>query len=192
MSVTLETKKVTALAKSLDELLPQTQCQECGYADCLSYAEAISTSQESIALCKPGGETVLNALSQRLALDPAPYLHSVLAAYKAPSKVRIDAELCIGCTKCIQACPVDAIIGMPKRMHAVLEDYCSGCDLCIEPCPVDCIEKEPIAVRGQAQQLAFANRSRIRYQHRQQRKQQEQDQIKKRFQAAQAWLESQH
>ena len=132
------------LAGRIDALLPQTQCARCGYAGCQPYAEAIAANAVDINRCPPGGDATIVALARLLgreatALDTA-------RGTPGPLRVaRIDERACIGCTLCIQACPVDAIIGAPKRMHGVLASLCSGCDLCVEPCPVDCIAMVPAA-----------------------------------------------
>ena len=128
------------LAKDIDALLPQTQCEECGYPGCLPYAEALAQGSAPIDRCPPGGIPTLKALGQYLNIDPTPYLGSMRERTRAPSVALIREEECIGCTKCIQACPVDAIIGSGKLMHTVLEHECTGCGLCVEPCPVDCID----------------------------------------------------
>jgi len=130
------------LARQIDALLPQTQCTRCGYADCHAYAEAIAAGDAGINRCPPGGEATIVALAGLTAravkpLDPACGEHLPLLV------ARIDEAACIGCTLCIAACPVDAIIGGPKRMHAVLTTLCSGCELCVAPCPVDCIDMQP-------------------------------------------------
>lgn len=129
-----------SLAKTLDALLPQTQCGACGYPGCLPYAEALAEQQTTIDRCPPGGITTLRALANVLAIDPTPYEAVVKANTRPPNIVNIRETECIGCTKCIPACPVDAIIGSAKQLHQVLPDECTGCGLCIEPCPVDCIE----------------------------------------------------
>jgi len=128
-----------SLADRIDALLPQTQCTKCGYDGCRPYAEAIATGHASIDRCPPGGRAGIAALATllgrpELPLDPA-------CGVETPRRqARIDPALCIGCTKCIQACPVDAIIGARRRMHTVVAELCTGCDLCVEPCPVDCID----------------------------------------------------
>jgi electron transport complex protein RnfB len=125
-------------------ILPQTQCQLCTYPSCQDYAEAVATGEATIAQCHPGGLPVLQAISAITGIDQAPYRKTVATQYKPPSRVRIDEDLCIGCTKCIQACPVDAIIGTSKAMHSIIPSECMGCDLCIPVCPVDCIHPYPV------------------------------------------------
>ena len=124
--------------KQIDDILPQTQCQLCGYNGCRPYAEAIINNNEEINKCLPGGLEVMRSISRITQ-------HHIEEDYpeykKTSSKVSIDIENCIGCTKCIQACPVDAISGAAKSMHYVLSDVCTGCDLCIPVCPVDCIDQ---------------------------------------------------
>lgn len=126
--------------KAIDAILPQTQCGECGYAGCLPYAKALAQGTASIDLCPPGGVKVLKNLGALLNIDPTHYEKKVLEQTRAPSIAVIREAECIGCTKCIQACPVDAIVGTGKKMHTVLADECTGCGLCVEPCPVDCID----------------------------------------------------
>jgi Na+-translocating ferredoxin:NAD+ oxidoreductase subunit B len=127
------------LIERIDRLLPQTQCTRCGYPACRPYAEAIAAGEAEINQCPPGGEEGIRALADLLGRAPLPLNpeHGV----EAPARVAwIREDECIGCTKCIQACPVDAIIGAPKLMHTVIVEFCTGCDLCIPPCPVDCID----------------------------------------------------
>ena len=128
----------------IDALLPQTQCGECGFPGCMPYAQALATGQAPIDRCPPGGVTTLKALGAMLNLDPEPYLNEVEKKTRAPATAIIREAECIGCTKCIQACPVDAIIGSAKVMHSILSYECTGCGLCVEPCPVDCIEMVPL------------------------------------------------
>jgi Na+-translocating ferredoxin:NAD+ oxidoreductase subunit B len=132
------------LVDAIDRVLPQTQCAQCGFPGCRPYATAIARGEADINRCPPGGEAGVQALAQLLGREAKP-LDAQRGAEKPPQVVRIDEATCIGCTKCIQACPVDAIVGAPRLMHAVLEDECTGCELCIPPCPVDCIV---IAPRG--------------------------------------------
>jgi len=126
-------------ADAIDALLPQTQCTRCGYPACKPYAEAIALGDAPINRCPPGGAATITSLAallqtEELALDPE-------CGKEAPRQIAlIDETLCIGCIKCILACPVDAIIGAGKRMHTVIAEDCTGCELCIAPCPVDCIE----------------------------------------------------
>ena len=126
--------------KAIDELLPQTQCGECGFAGCLPYAEALAQGQAPIDRCPPGGVAAVKALAELLAIDASAYLPAASANARPLALAVIREAECIGCTKCIQACPVDAIIGSAKRMHSILTTECTGCGLCVEPCPVDCIE----------------------------------------------------
>jgi Na+-translocating ferredoxin:NAD+ oxidoreductase subunit B len=131
------------LVEQIDALLPQTQCGQCGHPGCRPYAEAI-VAGEAINRCPPGGQATINALADLLDVE-APSLdadHGEHLDIKRVAFIREDE--CIGCTKCIQACPVDAILGAAKQMHTVITDECTGCDLCVEPCPVDCIDMIPV------------------------------------------------
>lgn len=131
------------IVDQIDAILPQTQCGQCGHPGCRPYAEAIANG-EAINKCPPGGQATINELADLLDVE-APSLDESHGAESEVKKVAfIIEEDCIGCTKCIQACPVDAIIGAAKHMHTVVKDNCTGCDLCVEPCPVDCIEMRPI------------------------------------------------
>lgn len=132
------------VAKRIDALLPQTQCGQCGYAGCRPYAEAISCGEADINQCPPGGEATIRALARLLDREPRP-LNPEHGVVKPKRLAVIDEALCIGCTLCIQACPVDAILGAAKQMHTVIEDECTGCELCVAPCPVDCIDMAPAA-----------------------------------------------
>lgn len=123
----------------IDALLPQTQCAQCGYPGCRPYAEAIAAGDADINQCPPGGEAGIRALADLLGREPKPL--NPENGIEQPRRVAvIDEEICIGCTLCIQACPVDAIVGASKQMHTVIESECTGCDLCLPPCPVDCID----------------------------------------------------
>jgi electron transport complex protein RnfB len=129
---------VTTLAQRIDALLPQTQCTKCGYDGCRPYSEAIASGQADINQCPPGGDAGVEALAAHLGRASKP-LNPANGLHRAPQVAVIDEEICIGCTKCIQACPVDAIVGASKLMHTVIASWCTGCELCIPPCPVDCI-----------------------------------------------------
>jgi electron transport complex protein RnfB len=126
------------LVERLDRLLPQTQCGQCGFAGCRPYAEAMARGEADIDRCPPGGDAGARALARVLGVPARPYDRS-RGTQQPAHTVRIVEADCIGCTKCIQACPVDAIVGGPKHMHTVLEPLCTGCDLCLPACPVDCI-----------------------------------------------------
>ena len=131
-----------SLAERIDALLPQTQCTRCGYDGCRPYAEAIAEADAPINRCPPGGAAGVARLAALLGkpvvdLDPA-------CGVEAPRRIaHIDPSVCIGCTKCIAACPVDAIVGAARRMHTVIPELCSGCERCLPPCPVDCIALAP-------------------------------------------------
>lgn len=130
-----------SLIQRIDALLPQTQCGKCGHPGCKPYAQGIAAG-EPINKCPPGGEETIAALAELLKV---PVLELDVSRGSAPAQVAFIREAeCIGCTKCIQACPVDAIVGAAKLMHTVLIDECTGCDLCVAPCPVDCIEMHPL------------------------------------------------
>lgn len=129
-----------SLVNKIDELLPQTQCKECGFLGCRPYAEALARGISTIDHCPPGGDKTVNALAKLLQIDATPYLKKALENHRPPALAIIREAECIGCTKCIQACPVDAIVGTAKHMHSIIQHECTGCGLCVEPCPVDCIE----------------------------------------------------
>lgn len=132
------------LAARIDALLPQTQCTKCGYPGCRPYAEAIAAGEADFDQCPPGGTEAIAQLASLLGRDAKP-LNPANGAQRPPQVALIDEALCIGCVKCIQACPVDAIVGASKRMHTVIAAWCTGCELCIPPCPVDCISLMPVA-----------------------------------------------
>ena len=142
----------STLADQIDALLPQTQCTKCGYPACRPYAEAIARGEAQINQCPPGGAEGIAMLAALLGRDALP-LNPANGEERERMAALIDESLCIGCTLCIQACPVDAIVGAPKLMHTVLLQHCTGCDLCIPPCPVDCIamiEVSELTRRGAA------------------------------------------
>ncbi|MGI9322957.1 MAG: electron transport complex subunit RsxB, partial [Pseudomonadales bacterium] len=126
------------VVRMIDQLLPQTQCAQCGYPGCKPYAEAIAKG-EAINLCPPGGQATIDALAALLGRSSSPLDADGGQASQRLLAVIREAE-CIGCTLCSSACPVDAIVGAPQLMHTILQDICTGCDLCREPCPVDCID----------------------------------------------------
>ncbi len=130
------------LVDRIDALLPQTQCTRCGYDDCRAYAEALACGQSEINRCPPGGEVTIRHLAALLDRRPLA-LDAECGVEQARSVAVVDEAWCIGCRLCIEACPVDAIVGAPKRMHTVIESECTGCELCLPPCPVDCIRMVP-------------------------------------------------
>ena len=150
------------LAERIDSLLPQTQCTKCGYGGCRPYAEAIAAGAADIDQCPPGGDEGVARLAALLGREPKP-LDPAIGAFRPPQVAVIDEAACIGCTKCIQACPVDAIVGASKLMHTVIASWCTGCELCLPSCPVDCIALLAVA------QLPEAGASRRRHASRAQR-----------------------
>ena len=128
----------------IDALLPQTQCGQCTYAGCRPYAEAIAKGEAEINQCPPGGEATIIALADLLNVEVKPLNAEHGEIKEGRTIVYIDEQTCIGCTLCIQACPVDAILGAAKQMHTVIASECTGCNLCIPPCPVDCIHIIPV------------------------------------------------
>ncbi len=128
-----------SVAERIDALLPQTQCGRCTYAGCKPYAQAIAAGEADINRCPPGGELTIRALADLLGRDPQPLAPEVGPA-QPPQVAWIDEARCIGCARCIPACPVDAIVGAQKLAHTVIAAHCTGCELCLPPCPVDCIE----------------------------------------------------
>ena len=127
------------LVQKIDAILPQTQCGQCGFPGCKPYATAIAAGEADINQCPPGGEDGMRKLAELLGVEPKP-LNAEHGEPKPKSLALIDESLCIGCTLCIQACPVDAILGAAKHMHTVIAQECTGCELCLPPCPVDCIQ----------------------------------------------------
>lgn len=144
-------------ADAIDAVLPQTQCRRCGFDGCLPYARAIAGGRAPIDRCAPGGQQVLSKLSA-LTGRPVTSLDPAHGPEPTPHRVVIDEQRCIGCTKCIQACPVDAIAGAVKFLHVVVGEECTGCDLCLPPCPVDCIEIQPLARHWSETDAADARR----------------------------------
>jgi len=126
------------IVQKIDSILPQTQCGQCSYTGCMPYANAISKGEADINQCPPGGEIVIHALAELMDVKYKP-LDESYGISKPKAVAFIDEDTCIGCTFCIQACPVDAILGAAKQMHTIIEKECTGCELCLPPCPVDCI-----------------------------------------------------
>lgn len=164
----------TVTAEQIDQLLPQTQCGLCSYNGCRPYAEAMVYQAEQINRCPPGGVKTLIKLGELLNRDPTPFIPDMEKQTKPPMLAKIREDECIGCKKCIQACPVDAIHGAAKLMHTVIADQCTGCELCVEPCPVDCIDMLVISEANTATQSKKANAARQRYEARKVRLQREQ------------------
>ena len=131
------------LVEKIDAILPQTQCGQCGFPGCKPYATAIAKGEADINRCPPGGQEGINKLAELLGVEAKP-LNAECGEVKPKSVAVIDEQICIGCTLCIQACPVDAILGAAKQMHTVIAAECTGCELCVKPCPVECIHMEPI------------------------------------------------
>ncbi len=164
-----------SLADQIEDLLPQTQCTKCGYDGCRPYAEAVAAGTAGYNQCPPGGAEGVARLAALLGKPVIP-LNPANGAERPRPVALIDESLCIGCTLCIQACPVDAIVGAAKQMHTVLPALCTGCDLCVAPCPVDCIamvEATPGRSGWAAWSQQEADAARLRYQRRRQRLQRE-------------------
>lgn len=136
--------KEDPMVEQIDAILPQTQCGQCGFPGCKPYAEAMATGKADINQCPPGGEEGIRKLAALMGVEFKP-LNAEHGEPKPKSLAVIDENICIGCTLCIQACPVDAILGAAKQMHTVIAAECTGCELCVAPCPVDCISMVPIA-----------------------------------------------
>jgi H+/Na+-translocating ferredoxin:NAD+ oxidoreductase subunit B len=132
----------TARIEAIDALLPQTQCQRCGYAGCRPYAEAIAIADVPINQCPPGGAALIGRLAELLGREVLP-LNPAHGREGAAMVVWIDPEVCIGCARCLPPCPVDAILGAQRQLHTVIESWCTGCELCLPACPVDCIYLRP-------------------------------------------------
>ncbi|MFZ6802014.1 electron transport complex subunit RsxB [Undibacterium sp. Di24W] len=171
------------LADQINNLLPQTQCTKCGYPACQAYAHAIADDGASYNQCPPGGQEGINRLAKLLGKPLIP-LNPANGAEKPRTIAFIEEAACIGCTLCIQACPVDAIMGANKQMHTVIPDLCTGCDLCVAPCPVDCITMLPTASTStgwQAWSQEQADSAKRRYKQREQRLIQENQENEKRL-----------
>lgn len=180
----MNTSQAKELTDRLEDILPQTQCTKCGYPSCRAYAQALASGEALPNRCPPGGIEGIHRLSRVLtpiypqdAFELHPTIDPQCGLERPRTVAFIDPQKCIGCTLCIQACPVDAIVGASKQMHVVLNDWCTGCDLCIPPCPVDCITM--INVTGHktgwdAWSPKLANIARARYHARESRLDREQ------------------
>ncbi|KAF5282961.1 hypothetical protein FQR65_LT14161 [Abscondita terminalis] len=161
----ISTKDLTALVNEIDALLPQTQCGQCSYSGCLPYAQAIAENKAEINRCPPGGIKTLQSLAKLLEKKSEPFMEEMLKQITPPMIASIRESECIGCTKCIQACPVDAILGAAKQLHVVLTQECTGCRLCLSPCPVDCIDmlslSQPNYNPEQARERYYAKNQRL-------------------------------
>lgn len=151
----------------INKMLPQTQCQRCGYSSCKPYAEAILFNNEDINRCPPGGNELIEKLANHLSLEKKP-INPECGVASSPEIFFIDESECIGCGLCLPACPVDAIAGAIKFMHTIIKEECTGCELCVEPCPVDCIKvaKRPLELSWNTQR---AENSRIKFEKKQKR-----------------------
>ena len=154
----------SSVVEQIEDILPQTQCQKCGFKGCKPYAEAISENKAEINQCPPGGQQGVKALAELLGLEQKP-LNQAFGKQQPRRVAFIIEEDCIGCTKCLPPCPVDAILGASKQMHTVIASECTGCELCVAPCPVDCIVMQ--AIEGDQSILAWnkdkADRAKSRY-----------------------------
>jgi electron transport complex protein RnfB len=160
------TRNTPDLAGRIDALLPQTQCRLCGYPGCRPYAEAIAAGRAGANQCPPGGDEAARAIAALLGAAYAP-VDPRYGIFKPPAVAVIDETLCIGCTLCIEACPVDAIAGAPKLMHTVIASACTGCELCVAPCPVDCISLEQTGAQPTREERgAAAAQARRRFERR--------------------------
>lgn len=177
---------------AIDALLPQTQCTRCGYPDCRGYAEAIAAGSADIDRCPPGGAEGMARLAALTGRSPKPL--DAGCGREGPRRLAvIDEAACIGCTRCIEACPVDCIVGAAKRMHTVIDPLCTGCELCLPACPVDCISLEdatPGATGWAAWSLAQAAQARERYRARQVRRERDRQAQRQRLDARSAVLPS--
>ncbi|MGH8750921.1 MAG: electron transport complex subunit RsxB [Burkholderiales bacterium] len=171
------------LTEKINDILPQTQCGKCGYDGCKPYAEALAAGSADINQCPPGGEAGIRKLAALLGREFKP-LNPEFGVEKPRATAFIEEGLCIGCVKCIDACPVDAIIGASKQMHTVITDHCTGCELCLAPCPVDCITMIPAANPVWSAQDAAAARQRFDFRNARLSREHEENEMKLAGQAA--------
>jgi len=157
-----------ALTTRIDALLPQTQCTKCGYPSCRAYAEALAAGAAALNRCPPGGDAGVRRLAEALGRDYVP-LDPACGVERPRRVAAIDEARCIGCTLCILACPVDAIVGAPKQMHTIVVELCTGCDLCLPPCPVDCIAMAPVIGADATWDPPSADAARDRFERRNRR-----------------------
>ncbi len=129
------------IVEQIDAVLPQTQCGQCGYPGCRPYAEAVANG-DSINKCAPGGQAAIEKMAELMGIEPESDIETDAEPIKKVAFIHED--MCIGCTKCVQACPVDAIVGSTKALHTIIKEECTGCDLCVSPCPTNCIEMIPV------------------------------------------------
>jgi Na+-translocating ferredoxin:NAD+ oxidoreductase subunit B len=161
------------MVNAINAILPQTQCKQCGFNGCLPYAESVAAGSADINQCPPGGDNVIHELATLLDKPYTP-LNPKFGKVKSRARAFIDEARCIGCTLCIRACPVDAIVGATKLMHTVIATHCTGCELCVVPCPVDCIAMTPLNEPfTRADQKREAEHALARFHARQQRLQRE-------------------
>ena len=171
--------KALSRIEQIDAVLPQTQCGLCEFSGCHPYATALAENAVEINRCPPGGVETLLELASLLEKDPTPFLNDMQLNAKPATIAVIREEECIGCTKCIQACPTDAILGTHKQMHTIITDACTGCGLCVAPCPVDCIDMVPAKSKSSFDKKQAANQWRERFVARNQRLFQEKEQLYK-------------
>lgn len=163
--LSISARDFTPLVNEIDALLPQTQCGQCSYSGCFPYAQAIAEDKAEINRCPPGGIKTLQSLAKLLEKNSEPFMEEMHKQITPPMTASVRESECIGCTKCIQACPVDAILGAAKQLHVVLTQECTGCRLCLAPCPVDCIDmlslSRPNYNPQQARERYYAKKQRL-------------------------------